>query len=242
MPWGEDYQMSFRERRTAAVLVVDKDPVDLENLRETLLSLGYGVVHPVNDHDTGLKVLQERRFTHIIFTAEATNLSAQEFLTRAMRLDSALVSIPTSYRPEAEQIFELLRQGARGFLVKPFSKATLEAAILEATNGEGFSRSILEAEDRNPAFAAMLAGSLDKLADGCRFSRVSNRAPSTQDFAEFSTSVRMSRTFAQGGEQSLLEAIVDFFVKIAQGPATRLGRLRRRLREQREQERRSAPR
>jgi hypothetical protein len=39
----------------------------------------------------------------------------------------------------------------------------------------------------------------------------------------------LAHTFAKGGEEGLLEALEKFCIERSKGPATRLGRLRKRL-------------
>ena len=219
----------------ASILVVDRDPIYLENMRTTLITLGYGSINAVSDHDAALKVIEQRNFSHVFFTAVETNMPPAEFLRKALQLDPKMITIPSSAQPDVDDVFELLRIGARGFLVKPFSGESVEATIVEATKGEGFSRAILDARDRNEAFSALLAANLDKLADAMRISKNLSLSTSrlTSHMADFASAAKLARNFAKNGEEGLRSRMVDFFVSLSSGPATRLGRLRRKLAEKR---------
>jgi len=45
----------------------------------------------------------------------------------------------------------------------------------------------------------------------------------------FKRSAELAMTFAKGGQEGLLEALEKFCIERSKGPATRLGRLRKRL-------------
>jgi len=52
--------------------------------------------------------------------------------------------------------------------------------------------------------------------------------------SKFRHSAELAKTFAKGGEEGLLGALEKFCIERSKGPATKLGRLRKRLRTQRE--------
>ena len=230
--------MSALERRGTSILIVEREPAELEGLRSALLALGYGATTASGDHDTALKMVYGRNYSHIIFTAQKTSITARDFISKAHEVDPKAIPVVTSWDPQVDEVFDLLRLGARGFIVKPFSIQSLDAAILFATKGDPFSQVILEAQDRNEAFSALLAATLDKLADTCAHSRkLSAPGAVIKHYQhEFSSVSRLARCFAKGGEEALLKRMVDFFVNLAEGPATRLGRLRKRLADKRREQ------
>lgn len=100
-----------------------------------------------------------------------------------------------------------------------------------ATKGEPFSDAILQARDRNEAFAALLAATLDKAAVAYR--QATNYGTARRDLEkfmlEFRSAARLSQTFAKDGSDSLLDKATNFFIKLSSGPASKLGRMRQRL-------------
>ena len=224
-------QMSTTDRNAAAVLIVDSDPMSRSNMRTTLKSLGYGGVSDVPNHAQALEKIQERKFTHIIFDAKKTNMPPKDFLKKVLEFDNTTVAIPASFEPNVDDVFDLLVLGARGYLCKPFTIDTVEAAILMATKGEPMSDLVLQAKDRNEALVAIMMTSLDKAATILRqanqFDTAKREIPGA--IQKLRHSAELAKTFAKGGMDGLIEAIEKFCIDRSKGPATKLGRLRKRL-------------
>ncbi|MCB0332161.1 MAG: response regulator [Bdellovibrionales bacterium] len=234
-PTESGHALTPKERKKISLLVIESDPDTRQILRTCLQKLGYGSAYFVADHHAGEKVLAERPFTHIIFESKTTTMPPDAFLIKALTYDRKIVALASSSSPAIDDVFELLRIGARGFLAKPISMESVDMALIMATKGERFSETILNSKNRNEAFAALTAATLDKAATALRQSK--DFATARRDYPHFMgdlrNSVRLGSTFAKGGEEQFLEDLVDFFVALASGPASRLGRLRKRLRKQR---------
>jgi DNA-binding NarL/FixJ family response regulator len=216
-----------------SVLVVDADPGSRFNFRTYLSSLGFGKVVDAPDHLAGLAKLEGMPITHIIFDAKQTTTTARDFLMKALEFDPHIVSIPSSSNPTVDDIFNLLIIGARGYLVKPFTEYSLDDALVLATKGDPISESILFAKNRNEALVSLVLGSLDRLATVRRQAEqfeTARRELPRRDSA-FRKSAEIARTFAEGGIEQLLEAMINFCEERANGPATRLGRIREKLRD-----------
>ncbi|MDC0357969.1 hypothetical protein OAO01_04065 [Oligoflexia bacterium] len=231
----KDLSLTPAERKKISALVVDDDENDAEELRQGMINLKYGLCHVAKDHGEGLKVFSERHYTHVVFSARQTNMPPVEFLVKVLRLDPKTVAIPISYDPKVDDVFELLRKGALGFMAMPFTKDGLDEAIIQATKGEGFSETILMAKDRNEAFAAIMSSNLDKMAEAQHHSVEPSSAAkgNSQELDDLKASAQLAQAFAKGGEEALMNRLVDFFVEVGKGPATRLGRLRKRLKNKR---------
>ncbi|NDC38659.1 MAG: hypothetical protein EBZ48_11485, partial [Proteobacteria bacterium] len=130
-----------------------------------------------------------------------------------------------------DDVFGLLTLGARGYIVKPFNSDSIEEAIGLATKGEGISEAILYARDRNEALASLIGSSLGQLATLMRqaqqFESAAREVP--KKIRNLQRSVQMGKVFADGGEEALLEAIMAFCLERGEGPASKLGRLRKRI-------------
>jgi DNA-binding NarL/FixJ family response regulator len=228
---SEGLVMTPAERGRASILVVDSDSNDRNNLRTSLKSLGYGGVSDAPNHATALERMNDRRFTHVIFEAKKTNMPAKEFLGKVFEGNDSIIALPSSHEPNVDDVFDLLILGAKGYLVKPFTVDTVEQAIVSATKGEPISDAVLHAKDRNEALVAILLSSLDKAAllqrQSEKFETAKRELP--RAMAVMRRSADLAKTFAKGGDAALLEAMERFCIDRSQGPASRLGRLRKKL-------------
>jgi DNA-binding NarL/FixJ family response regulator len=233
---GDDLQgFSSDELIRTHILVVEADPSLRAAMRATLGSLGFGGVSDAPNHALALGKLRERRFTHTIFEARGTNVPVLDFLRRALDDNPGLVAIPSSADPSVDDVFSMLLLGARGYIVKPFAAEAVEEAMLLATKGEPLPRAVLNAVDRNQALSAIVMTSLDGFATVLRQARQFESARMNIPKAErsFRRAIDLAGTFAEGGKEGLLEALIEFALERADGPATKLGRLRKRLKSRR---------
>ncbi len=223
--------MSPAERNRASVLVVETDSLERNNLRTALKSLGYGAVVDAATHAVALEKFNDRKFTHVIFDAKKTNYPMRDWLSKVFEVDVGITAIPSSSNPSVDDVFDLLVLGAKGYLVKPFTVETVEQSILMATKGEPIAEAVLQAKDRNEALVAIMMSSLDRFATTYRqaqqFETAQRELP--RMMSGFRRSAELAHTFAKGGDDGLLDALERFCIERSKGPATRLGRLRKRL-------------
>ena len=226
-----DMNFSSSERQKAAVLVVETDNQERHNFRSTLKMLGYGGIGDAPNHSTALERMAERKFTHIIFDAKKTTMPSNEFLQKVFEMDDSIVAMPSSFEPNVDDVFGLLILGAKGYIVKPFTVDTLDRAIIQASKGEPMADAVLKAKDRNEALVAIMMSSLDKAATILRqanqFETAKREIP--RALARLHRSAELAKTFAKDGETGLLTAMETFCIERSKGPASKLGRLRKRL-------------
>lgn len=232
---GAPEVITSAERRMSDILVVEPENQEREIIRNALIACDYARIHVAADHAAGLKVLENRHFTHLIFCAKTTTMPASEFIAKVLDMSPQLIAIAASYTPNADDVFNLLRLGARGFLVKPYNIASLDSAITLATTGAPLPDVVLHSPNRNDAFATLLASNLDRYALAARQARTFGTAQ--RDLKKHRSRLenvsRIAQMFAQNSHESLLGSIVNLFIALAEGPATRLGRLRGKLRKER---------
>ncbi len=223
--------MTPAERAASSILVVEADPNHRNNMRNALKTLGYGVISDAPNHTTALERMKERRFTHVLFDAKKSNMEPKDFLRVVLEGDSATVAIPTSGQPSIDDVFDLFVMGAKGFVVKPFTIDSVEEAIVMASKGEPIAEAVLKAKNRNEALVAVMMTSLDKvstlLRQGQQFETALREVP--RAMRTFMRASDLAKTFCKGGDEALLEALQNFCIDRGKGPATRLGRLRKRL-------------
>lgn len=224
-------QMSPAERGAAAVLVVETEAGDRNNMRTALKTLAYGTIVDAPNHLAALEKFNDRKFTHLIFDAKKTNYPMKEWLQKVFEMSPGIVAIPTSSNPSIDDVFDLLVVGAKGYLVKPFTFDTVDQAVLMATKGEPIADAVLNARDRNEALVAIMMSSLDKFATIYRQSQQFETAKRElpRAMAMLKRSADLAQTFAKGGVEGLIEALERFCIERSKGPASKLGRLRKRL-------------
>jgi DNA-binding response OmpR family regulator len=223
--------LSDAERSTASILLVEPDAADRNLLRATLRSLGFKTIAESPNHLAALDKFEGRKFTHIIFDAKKGNYPMKEWFTQILEIAPQIVAIPASANPNVDDVFELLMAGARGYLVKPFIRDTVDQSLALATKGEPIPDVVKHARDRNEALVAIIMTSLDRLATVYRQSQQFETAQRElpRAVASLRRASDLGLTFAKGGEQGLIDAMERFCVDKSRGPATRLGRLRKRL-------------
>jgi DNA-binding NarL/FixJ family response regulator len=223
--------MSSMERARAQILVVESDGMARNSLKQTLATLGYMAIYDAPNHAMALQKLAERPISHIIFEAKKTNMPAADFLTAVLSCDEKIVALPSSHEPSVDDVFGLLMLGARGYICKPYTPDAVDDAISMATKGEPLSEAILFAKDRNEALVSLVMTALDKLAVTMKQSRQFETAERelTQRVLQYRRATEIAKTFAQGGKPKLLESLIEFCLERGEGPASRLGRIRKRL-------------
>ena len=223
--------LSPAERSKMHILIVESELSIRIQLRQTLGGLGFSSISEAPNHALALQKLVERHVTHVIFEAKKTNMPAADFLTAVLSCDEKIIALPSSYEPSVDDVFNLLIIGARGYIVKPFTEDAIDEAVIMATKGEAISDAILFAKDRNEALVSLMMTALDKLSTTLKQARHFETAKRElpRRVMNFKRAIEISKLFAQGGKPQLLEALLNFCIERSNGPASRLGRLRKRL-------------
>ncbi len=226
------YSLTTAERQGASILIVEPDSNYRGSLKQYLRSLGFGQVSDVSNHASGIERLSDRKVSHVIFDAKESNMPPKEFLGKVLQLEEDSICIPSSFEPNVDDVFDMLIMGAKGFLVKPFTMDSVDNAVVSSTKGEPIADVVRQAKDRNEALVAIMMTSLDNAATLLRQSRQfeTARVEIPKAMLKFKRSAELAQTFAKGGDEGLFDAIEKFCLERSKGPATRLGRLRKRLR------------
>ncbi len=233
--FASELNLSVSERQASCVLCIEPDSLERNNFRSALKTLGYGGVSDCANHLSAFEKIEQRHFTHIIFSARDTNMPVKEFVSKILESKPEMICIPSSSQPNVDDVFDLLILGAKGYLCKPFTIDTLDDAIVNATKGEPISDAVLNARDRNSALVAIMMQTLDKAATTLRqaqqFETARREVP--RNIMGFRRAADLAHTFAKDGHDGLLVALEEFCIERSKGPATRLGRLRKRLKTER---------
>ena len=121
----------------ARILIVDDSPSQLMGIRRIVEKLGHEAI-TAEDGAAGVRVAKETIPDLILMDVVMPNLNGFQ-ATRTIKRDAATGHIPvilvTTKDQETDRIWGI-RQGAQGYLTKPFSEAELTEAIV-STIGHG---------------------------------------------------------------------------------------------------------
>lgn len=115
----------------ATILVVDNLPTMRRVIRGALKDLGFSNVHEAEDGYRALAWLGENGADLVLSEWAMPNVDGLEMIRR-MRADAALKDIPVvlvTAQAEKESIVAAIEAGSDGYIVKPFTLATLESKI-----------------------------------------------------------------------------------------------------------------
>jgi two-component system chemotaxis response regulator CheY len=113
------------------ILVVDDFSTMRRIVRNLLKELGYTNVDEAEDGVAALQKLKGGNFQFVVTDWNMPNMTGIELL-RAIRADAALKPLPVlmiTAEAKKENIIEAAQSGASGYIVKPFTAATLEEKL-----------------------------------------------------------------------------------------------------------------
>lgn len=113
------------------ILVVDDFPTMRRIIRNLLKDLGYENVDEAEDGAMGLEKLRNGSFDFVVSDWNMPNLDGLEML-KEIRADAALAKLPVlmvTAEAKKENIIAAAQAGASGYVVKPFTAATLEEKL-----------------------------------------------------------------------------------------------------------------
>jgi len=113
------------------ILVVDDFSTMRRIVRNLLKELGYANVDEAEDGVVALQKLASGGFQFVVTDWNMPNMTGIELL-RAIRADASLKHLPVlmiTAEAKKENIIEAAQAGASGYIVKPFTAATLEEKL-----------------------------------------------------------------------------------------------------------------
>ncbi|TDO16749.1 MULTISPECIES: chemotaxis response regulator CheY [Halomonas] len=117
--------------KNMSILVVDDFPTMRRIVRSLLKELGFTNVEEAEDGQDALQKLSSGNFDFVVSDWNMPNLDGLEMLKR-IRADSALKDLPVlmvTAEAKKENIIAAAQAGASGYVVKPFTSATLEEKL-----------------------------------------------------------------------------------------------------------------
>ena len=117
--------------KNMSILVVDDFPTMRRIVRSLLKELGFTNVEEAEDGQDALAKLRAGGFQFVVSDWNMPNLDGLEMLKR-IRADDALKHLPVlmvTAEAKKENIIAAAQAGASGYVVKPFTAATLEEKL-----------------------------------------------------------------------------------------------------------------
>ncbi|QYY29641.1 MULTISPECIES: chemotaxis response regulator CheY [Cupriavidus] len=113
------------------ILVVDDFPTMRRIIRNLLKELGFNNVEEAEDGAAGLEKAKDGSFQFVISDWNMPNMDGLSML-QAIRADAAIGKTPVlmvTAEAKKENIIAAAQAGANGYVVKPFTAATLDEKI-----------------------------------------------------------------------------------------------------------------
>ncbi|ATJ84625.1 chemotaxis response regulator CheY [Halomonas beimenensis] len=117
--------------KNMSILVVDDFPTMRRIVRSLLKELGFTNVDEAEDGQDALNKLKGGGFEFVVSDWNMPNLDGLEML-KQIRADDALKDLPVlmvTAEAKKENIIAAAQAGASGYVVKPFTSATLEEKL-----------------------------------------------------------------------------------------------------------------
>jgi two-component system, chemotaxis family, chemotaxis protein CheY len=117
--------------KSMKILVVDDFPTMRRIVRNLLKELGYGNVDEAEDGVSGLSRLRGGGYDFVISDWNMPNLDGLSML-KEIRADANLTHLPVlmvTAESKKENIIAAAQAGANGYVVKPFTAATLDEKL-----------------------------------------------------------------------------------------------------------------
>ena len=113
------------------ILIVDDFSTMRRIIKNLLRDLGYTNTAEADDGNTALPMLKSGDFDFLVTDWNMPGMQGIDLL-KAVRADAKLVSLPVlmvTAEAKREQIVEAAQAGVNGYIVKPFTAATLKEKI-----------------------------------------------------------------------------------------------------------------
>ena len=112
-------------------LIVDDFSTMRRIVRNLLKEIGFANAEEAEDGAVALSMLKANKFDFVVSDINMPNMNGFELL-QSVRSDEALKSIPflmVTAEAKKDDIVQAAQGGASGYIVKPFTKATLEEKV-----------------------------------------------------------------------------------------------------------------
>lgn len=227
---------SLSQRAETRFLLIEPDRFSRQSLKQCLIGLGYGTISETSEADIALEVLEHQHFTHVILEPQYSFVSADNLIRLILELQPETTLITLLSQPTIHEVFQMLASGAKGFLVKPYSIASIDEAITTASVVEKIPDVILQAENPTEALTTLILSSLDKLAvikrQARKFKTAEYELPKRN--LALQRAIKLAHQFLEYDDETFHELITDLCSQVSAPELQEGSRALARLRQNRQ--------
>ena len=218
---------------SANILLVSNSDNLIAAIKSVLDRLGYKKTYHSPSYAVAIRRMLEQDFDMVIFDLARSDMLAKDFVRNLSSFAENCFRVGMSDNPELKTVLDLLEVGTHGFLIYPFSEESVKEVFDLIEEAPKFNEALFDKINRISTFKALMLANLNKLAQAKKQLLLSGRSDEDLNTLEkeFIKSVEMAKEIAKGQEDELLNQIIDGCMRAAKLPMTRLGQIRRQLRE-----------
>ncbi|MDD2943249.1 MAG: hypothetical protein PHC51_09825 [bacterium] len=229
-----NFSLSEEEKKSISVLVVDESAGERGVLRLALNNLGFTPVRDAGNFAQALEQLSAENYTHLLFSTKSGHEASLAFLRQSLELREAIIAIPVAKTAATNEVFNMIRFGARGYLLQPFSSDSLNRTFNIATKAEPVPELVNALQHSTKAFAQITANCLDKLVQALNDDK---NKRSYEDILDLRRTMKQVALLGQSlshlGYNDFVKHVNSSFMEISRKRRSRLGILRTKLEQER---------
>lgn len=229
-----NFSLSEEEKKSISILIVDESSGERGVLRQALNSLGFAPVRDASNFVQALEQLDAENYTHLLFSTKPGHEASLDFLRQSLKFQEALIAVPIAKTASTDEVFNMIRFGARGYLLQPFSLDSLNRTLNIATKAEPVPELVNALQHSSKAFAQITANCLDKLVQALNDDR---NKKSYEDILDLRRTMKQVALLGQSlshlGYNDFVKHVSSSFLEISRKRRTRLGVLRTKLEKER---------
>ncbi|MGE0371148.1 MAG: response regulator [Gammaproteobacteria bacterium] len=116
---------------TIQILVIDDDPSARDLLASTLRTIGYPRVHTAADQAAAEHMLKKTRIDVVFLDIELSGENGFEVMLALKQEAPQIGIVMVSAHSTMDNVKQAIKQGARGFVVKPYSLAKVKDVMAQ---------------------------------------------------------------------------------------------------------------
>lgn len=214
-------------------------------IRTALMQIGFNKISLSNSYLDALTESKSTTPAIVFFDGEnpdSSNVPAQKFVGEMTKIGRSPALIAFFVKPSGQKLFELLKCGAKGFLLAPFTAGAIEEAFERVQQGFTVSDDVLAANTPQEAFARIIYHHLNILATDVkpRRKQLGNPEVLEEEMKEFKDTIMMAKLFSDSNVDGLFDRLYLEFIENAEkfdreAQQTRLRKTREMLKAKRRQ-------
>jgi response regulator of citrate/malate metabolism len=206
------------------------------HIRSSLQELGFSAVTGVFSHKEAIGKIATTEFRSVFFDIYKTDMAPVDFISKSKEANPSCNLIVVAEEIEVNDVFDLLRVGATGFIVPPFTFDAVEKSISYAERVAAINPELLDADNVSEAVVEAVLNNFEALH---KLMAMKNRGQATYQAQKmiqermgiFRESADVAKAVLAG--EAFLDIVIDRCIDHANKPTTRLGKLRRKLKQDR---------